>query len=139
MKLIVDIDGTICQNTHGDYEGATPFLDRIEHLNGLMDSGHEVHYWTARGSVSGKDWTDLTRLQLQQWGVKYSSLRLGKPAYDIWVDDKATHADLFFAKRSPGVHESESPQESAVSPMGAGEPSAHQPPAFNRATSPVVE
>jgi hypothetical protein len=98
MKLIVDIDGTICQNTQGDYESAAPFRERIAHLNALFDGGHEVHYWTARGSVSGKDWSALTRLQLQEWGVRYSSLRLGKPAYDIWVDDKATHADSFFAQ-----------------------------------------
>lgn len=98
MKLIVDIDGTICNNTHGDYERAEPFRDRILHLNGLLDSGHEIHYWTARGSATGKDWAELTTRQLQEWGVRYSSLKLGKPAYDLWIDDKASHADAFFER-----------------------------------------
>jgi hypothetical protein len=98
MKLIVDIDGTICNNTHGDYERAVPFRDRILHLNGLLDSGHEIHYWTARGSATGKDWAELTTRQLQEWGVRYSSLKLGKPAYDLWIDDKANHADAFFER-----------------------------------------
>jgi hypothetical protein len=98
MKLIVDIDGTICENTHGEYPRALPFTQRIERLNALYDSGHEVHYWTARGSASGKDWAELTRLQLEQWGVRYSSLSLGKPSYDVWLDDKAADIDVFLGQ-----------------------------------------
>lgn len=96
MKYIVGIDGTICSNTEGDYQFAEPFKDRIALLNRLYDDGHEVHYWTARGSGSGKDWTSLTHQQLKDWGCKYTTLKLGKPSYDAWIDDKAFHADEFF-------------------------------------------
>lgn len=96
MKYIVDIDGTICNNTHGDYENAIPFKNRIKHFNRLYDEGHEIHYLTARGSNSGLDWAELTYKQLSDWGVKYHSLKLGKPSYDYWIDDKAINADRYF-------------------------------------------
>lgn len=45
--------------------------------------------WTARGAKSGIDWHDITKKQLNDWGVKYHNLRLDKPAYDLFIDDKA--------------------------------------------------
>jgi hypothetical protein len=96
MIYYVDIDGTICTNTEGDYHHAQPYMDRIHTLNQLYDRGHEIHYWTARGSASGKDWTELTHNQLTDWGCRYSTLKLGKPSYDVWIDDKALSADEFF-------------------------------------------
>lgn len=96
-KYIVDIDGTICTDTSGsNYDNAKPILERITHFNKLYDEGNEIHYWTARGSVSGKDWTSLTHKQLEMWGVKYTSLKLGKPAYDLWIDDKAINVEAYF-------------------------------------------
>jgi hypothetical protein len=47
-----------------------------------------VHFWTARGTVTGIDWRELTESQLDSWGVKYHSLIFGKPAYDLFIDDK---------------------------------------------------
>ena len=99
---IVDIDGTICTQNHfknniRDYSQATPLTDRIEKINKLFDQGNEIHYWTARGAVSGIDHLELTRKQLKNWGCKYTSLRVGdKPHYDIWVDDKAVWSEDFF-------------------------------------------
>ena len=37
---------------------------RIIYLNLLYDSGNEIHYWTARGSVTGIDRKQLTENQL---------------------------------------------------------------------------
>lgn len=96
MKFIVDIDGTICTITNGDYSSAKPFLHRIHQLNKLYDDGHEIHYWTARGSGSGLNWKELTTNQLERWGCKYHSLKLGKPSYDVWIDDKSEHPASFF-------------------------------------------
>ena len=96
MKYLVDIDGTICNNTFGDYQNAQPFVDRIEHFNNLFDQGHEIHYWTARGGNSGVDWTILTRQQFAKWHVKHTTLKLGKPAYDIWIDDKAINSEVYY-------------------------------------------
>jgi hypothetical protein len=96
MKYIVDIDGTICTSTNGDYAEAEPYLSRITHFNNLYDAGNEIHYWTARGSNSGKDWLELTLQQLSSWGVKYTTAQTGKPAYDIWIDDKAFNVGTYF-------------------------------------------
>ena len=90
------IDGTICTNTYGEYTKAEPIPERIEYLNKLHAQGHEIHYWTARGSNSGIDWTELTLKQLADWQVKYTTAKLGKPAYDVWVDDKAFSDEEFF-------------------------------------------
>ena len=96
-KYIFDIDGTICTHRElGDYENAEPYIDRIAFVNGLYDEGHNITYWTARGSSSGKDWRNLTYEQLKKWGCKYHELRFDKPYYDVWVDDKAFNADYYF-------------------------------------------
>ena len=96
MKYMVDIDGTICTITNGNYEKAIPIVDRINHFNALFDEGNEIHYWTARGGSSGKDWSDLTKIQLFDWKVKYTALSFGKPHYDHWIDDKAENVDDYF-------------------------------------------
>lgn len=95
--IIVDIDGTICSQT-GDpgsvddaygFKKAVPFPKRIEYLNELHDKGHFIHYYTARGSLTGIDHLKETREQLDEWGVKYNDLAVFKPFYDVWIDDKA--------------------------------------------------
>lgn len=96
MKYMVDIDNTICYNKNSNYEESLPDLNRIAILNRLFDQGNEIHYWTARGGNSGIDWTELTHKQLKDWGVKYTSINMQKPIYDVWIDDKAIKADDFF-------------------------------------------
>ena len=57
MKIYAfDIDGTICTNTYGEYEKASPILQRIAFINDLYDSGNKIKLFTARGSTSGIDW-----------------------------------------------------------------------------------
>ena len=100
MIAIVDIDQTICTTPHingkHEYEQSTPIAYRIEVINKLYDQGYTIIYWTARGSGSGIDWTDLTTQQLNEWGCKFHDVRLGKPSYDIWIDDKAMNDKHFF-------------------------------------------
>ena len=85
---IIDIDNTICTQ-EVVYENAKPFEDRIIEYNKLYDEGHDITYWTARGTTTGIDWTELTTKQLKSWGVRYHKLKLGKPHYDIFIDDKS--------------------------------------------------
>ena len=86
---MVDIDGTICYTDGSKYEESKPIKERIEIINKLFDDGNEVHYWTARGARSGKDYKEFTKAQLEGWGVKFTSVNTGKPHYDVWIDDKA--------------------------------------------------
>tara|TARA_R110002073_G_scaffold202932_5_gene362512 strand:+ start:1837 stop:2127 length:291 start_codon:yes stop_codon:yes gene_type:complete len=89
MLIRVDIDGTICNITNGEYKLAEPNRENINKINKLYDEGNEIVYWTARGANSGKDWTELTTLQLQQWGAKHHELIMNtKPHYDLLICDK---------------------------------------------------
>jgi hypothetical protein len=100
MIYMVDIDQTICLTPYVSgkhmYEHSTPLRHRIEAINRLYDQGHTIIYWTARGSGSGIDWTELTNKQLNDWGCKFHEVRLGKPSYDVWIDDKALSDRQFF-------------------------------------------
>jgi len=90
MKIYVDIDETICMYTNERrYDLAEPILDNIKKINILYEEGHEITYWTARGTVTGIDWYHVTKNQLDKWGCKYHTLITGnKPAYDLLICDK---------------------------------------------------
>jgi len=89
MIIFIDIDETICHSPNKDYVNSTPIYANIDKANKLYDQGHTIIYWTARGSGSGIDWTNLTHNQLDRWEVKRHDLKLGKPSYDLFIDDKA--------------------------------------------------
>tara|TARA_Y100001938_G_C8021672_1_gene395657 strand:+ start:178 stop:510 length:333 start_codon:yes stop_codon:yes gene_type:complete len=104
MIYCFDLDGTLCKLPDsydaGEYDKSYPMVDRIDKVNTLYDKGNKIIIETARGSVSGKDWHQVTEDQLKNWGVKYHVLRTGtKHAADHYVDDKAINASDFFAKR----------------------------------------
>ena len=65
MIIYVDIDGTICNITNGNYKKAKPKFEHIQKINKFFDKGHTIIYWTARGALSKVDWTELTKLQLE--------------------------------------------------------------------------
>ena len=88
MNIYVDVDNTITETSGMDYQNAKPIYEKIEIINRLYDLGHTITYWTARGSVSGIDYYALTKSQLDSWGVKYQNFMVGKPAFDILIDDK---------------------------------------------------
>lgn len=90
-----DLDNTLCRTKGTDYTSSEPMYDRIEHVNGLYELGHTVIIHTARGSLTGLDLETLTRTQLEEWGVKFHHLQLGKPAADYYVDDRAIHSEEY--------------------------------------------
>tara|TARA_R100001126_G_C4791272_1_gene132009 strand:- start:115 stop:420 length:306 start_codon:yes stop_codon:yes gene_type:complete len=97
MIYYVDIDETICYyDGERHYKNALPNHERIKKINSLHEQGHKVVYWTARGGTTGIDWTELTQEQLTRWGVKYDELKMWKPAYDIFICDKAINSERFF-------------------------------------------
>ena len=109
-RYCVDIDGTICSPTVGrDYHKAEPWQDRIKVLNKLYDEGNYIIYFTARAmgrfadlphsvaSVKAKEVLfELTKQQLEEWGVKYHELIMGKPHADFFIDDKGVKDEDFF-------------------------------------------
>ena len=97
MRYCFDIDGTIC-TTDCHYEDAKPYKEVIEWINTKYDEGHHIQLFTSRGTSSGADWFDFTLKQIESWGVKYSRLKLGKPAYDLFVDDRAINNKDWYKK-----------------------------------------
>jgi hypothetical protein len=104
MLIYVDIDDTICyyENAYSkkkmDYGQALPYAERIKKINKLFDEGHKIIYWTARGTVTQKLWFNTTYKQLTEWGCKFHELKMGKPAYDLFIDDKNINSDVYFKK-----------------------------------------
>jgi len=96
MKIIIDIDGTICTQ-EADYSDAKPYVKRIYKVNQMYDMDNEIIFFTARGSGTGIDWREITEAQLKKWGVKYHKLMFGKPAGDIFIDDRAVN-DTFLGE-----------------------------------------
>ena len=71
-----------------NYFNAQPIKENIDKINKLYDEGNTIVYWTARGSRTKINWYDLTKKQLDEWGVKYHELFVDKPYYDLFIDDK---------------------------------------------------
>ena len=105
MVYVFDIDGTVCTKIKdGDYSKAEPLLERIAVVNELYEAGNTIIFQTARGMGRSKNsvaWShkafyDLTSKQLTGWGVKFHALFLGKPAGDVYIDDKGIKDSTFF-------------------------------------------
>ena len=106
MVYVFDIDGTICTKAVDfDYEGSKPIKERIKIINNLYDQGNTIIFQTARGMGRFKNdsakaietFYEMTKKQLEKWDVSYHQLFLGKPAGDIYIDDKGVKDNDFFA------------------------------------------
>lgn len=88
--FVVDIDGVIAGIVpDNDYTRSAPMRENIEAVRRLHAAGHEIILFTARGSLTGLDWFEVTSVQMRAWGVPYDELRFGKPAASFYIDDKA--------------------------------------------------
>jgi phosphatidate phosphatase PAH1 len=108
MIYVIDIDGTICDKDvcreDSNYESSIPKKDRITKINELYDQGHVIKYFTARGMgrykdsrvLAHKNMYDITYNQLKSWGCKFHHLIMGKPAGDVYIDDKGINDNDFF-------------------------------------------
>jgi capsule biosynthesis phosphatase len=103
--IVVDLDGTLCEQTRGgdEYANAAPRRDMIEKVNEYHDRGWRVVIFTARGMNSRngnvwqaiEDYHGITTTWLYANGVKYHELQFGKPAATWYVDDKGMSPDDF--------------------------------------------
>jgi capsule biosynthesis phosphatase len=104
MIYVFDIDNTICETVNSDYKNSIPIKERIDSINELYENGHTIIFNTARGMGRTRDnillvyemFFEMTKNQLDSWGVKYDKLFMGKPSGDIYVDDKGIKDDRFF-------------------------------------------
>ena len=84
-KFVFDIDGTICSEEKSQERVfAKPNQKTINLINYLYDQKHLIILYSARGW----DQYRITENWLEVNKVNYSSLILGKPVYDYWIDDR---------------------------------------------------
>ena len=112
MKIYCfDLDETLCHNSEKDYLNSTPIVDMIDKVNYLYEQGNTIKIFTARGmgKFSGDvnkvnyAYYDLTKSQLEKWGVKYHELHLGKQSFDYFIDDKNLTIGQFKSLVKPKV------------------------------------
>lgn len=86
MRIGVDIDGTLTWSSTGwDYENRIPFQPMINWVNRQYEEGHYIELFSSRLICDKK----VTKEWLKKHGVKYNNLILGKPRYELYIDDVA--------------------------------------------------
>lgn len=95
MRYAFDVDNTLLYTEGRNYEGSTPIQGRIDYVNKLYDRGHYIILYTARGTRSGIDYSQLTKDQAESFGIKHHEVVTGKLDYDLFVDDKAMSTNEF--------------------------------------------
>ena len=96
----------ICKTKKNFYKSALPIKSNIKKLNKLYDEGNYILIYTARfmgrsnenASEAKKRGYSMTIRQLKKWGVKFHKLLMGKPSYDIIIDDKSINYSLNWKK-----------------------------------------
>ena len=97
----IDIDGVICKTENSDYSLSQPNIKVINKINALFDEGNKIIIFTARfmGRTNNNYQKayelgyKFTLNQLQSWNLKFNELILGKPSFDLLIDDKAINYD----------------------------------------------
>ena len=86
MRLIIDLDGTICseEKTYSRSMAQVKPGAR-EYLSRMHSEGHTIIIYSAR------TWQEyeMTAHWLQTNQIPYHQLILGKPIGDYWIDDRA--------------------------------------------------
>jgi hypothetical protein len=108
LKTIAfDLDDVICYRSSkyehlgpNKYDYCEPDQSVIDLVNSLYEEGNKIVIYTARGMSQYKGnvaliYSELyskTIQQLNDWGLKYDQLVMGKIHYDLLIDDKALNS-----------------------------------------------
>ena len=92
-----DLDNTICTTNKNFYHKSKPKKKVIKLINLLYDKGFLIKIFTSRymgrnkenANLASRQGKQFTKNQLKKWNVKYHNLIMGKPSYDILIDDKS--------------------------------------------------
>ena len=104
-RIVCDLDGTLCtQESSDNYRNALPIPGTISRLAELKAAGWHVIIYTARGMNTygtARGAEDVHRGMTEEWlaknGIEYDELIFGKPAADVYVDDKGMNVVDFIA------------------------------------------
>jgi hypothetical protein len=70
-----------------------PLEERIRKLNHLKSQGHEIHVWISSTDVL----LHVVIKELQKWGCQFTYIKIGRPNYDLLIDDKTEKGKSFFS------------------------------------------
>ena len=95
--IMFDIDDTIAKTINANYSKSKPIKKRINQINKLYEKGYYIKIFTARymgrnnenSNLVKKKFYKKTYKQLIAWKLKFHELIMGKPTYDIYIDDKS--------------------------------------------------
>ena len=95
--ICFDIDQVICSTKKNYYAKSKPKKKVIKFINKLYEKGYNIKIFTARymGTYNEniplikKKYYAKTHNQLKKWGLKFNKLYMGKPSFDLFVDDKS--------------------------------------------------
>ena len=105
--IAFDLDDVLCHRPNqfenlgpSKYNYCIPNDEMIELVNSLYDDGHKIVIYTARGmSQFNGNVTEIysqlyikTLKHLDEWGLKYHQLVMGKIHYDVLIDDKVVNS-----------------------------------------------
>lgn len=82
----IDLDGVICSEERTFERSLAKLLPgALESLKALNAAGHVIVIWTARG------WSEyrVTFEWLSSQGIPFDQLVMGKPIFDVFIDDRA--------------------------------------------------
>jgi len=99
MRIVIDLDGTICpiKQTGESYATLVPFPGAREQIQALRKAGNYVIIQTARNMATcdsnmGKVMKNVGKITLdwlEEHQIEYDELFFGKPNGDIYIDDRA--------------------------------------------------
>lgn len=99
MKIVVDLDGTICalKKTGQGYADLEPLPGAVEKIRELRTAGHYIIIQSARNMATcesnlGKVMKNvglITLEWLKKYEVEYDEIYFGKPNGNVYLDDRA--------------------------------------------------
>lgn len=99
MKIVIDLDGTICpvRGENESYQDLLPHPGAAEKISALRKQGHYIIIQTARNMATcqsnlGKVVKNIGKITLEwldKHGIEYDEIYFGKPNADLYIDDRA--------------------------------------------------
>jgi hypothetical protein len=106
LRIAVDLDDVLCERDKryefkgvSKYDHCTPIQKNIDKINELYEE-HYIIIYTARGmnqfngnvhEVYFELW-EKTKAQIEEWGIMFDEIIMGKIHYDFIIDDKAINS-----------------------------------------------
>ena len=99
MRIVIDLDGTICPIKQPDqsYADLEPLPHAADRIKALRAAGHYVIIMTARNMATcesnlGRVMRNIGKITLdwlEKYDIEYDEIYFGKPNAHIYIDDRA--------------------------------------------------